>query len=204
MRVKSIIATLVLVSASIAQAEYVPFDVEPNNNIPSANALVSDIGIVNFRFATCSRASEIGIGSLAAGGGDVDYYTVSLPAGCYLTVITTPAEPAFVSPDTTLQLLDAGGVELLWNDDAGSNSSGNTFGGSALRHETTYSGIYYIAVSGYADGVTSSAPMDGLDDFTGGPHAEQGQYGLTISVFPEPSSLALIGLGAVALLRRRK
>ena len=141
---------------------------------------------------------------MAAGGGDVDYYSVVLPAGCWVTGITTPVDPAFFTPDTTFAAYDSAGVEIIWNDDGGSNSSGNTFGGSAWRFETTYTGVYYIAVSGYADGALSSLPMDGIDDFSGVGHLEQGIYGLTVSVFPEPSSLALIGLGAVALLRRRK
>ncbi|MEK6644598.1 MAG: PEP-CTERM sorting domain-containing protein [Planctomycetota bacterium] len=204
MRVKSLIALLVLASASVARAEFVLFDSPGNNGIATADPLVSDIGIVNARLAGCSASSDIGIGSLAAGGGDVDYYSISLPAGCWVTGITTPVDPAFFTPDTTFAAYDNAGNEIVWNDDAGTNSSGNAFGGSAWRFETTYSGIYYVAVSGYADGVLNATPMDGLDDFTGGPHVEQGTYGLTISVFPEPSSLALIGLGAVALLRRRK
>jgi PEP-CTERM motif len=204
MRVKSLVALMVLASASVARAEFVAFDVGGNNSIATAEPLVSDIAIVNARLAGCARASDIGIGSLAAGGGDVDYYSISLPAGCWVSGITTPVDPAFFTPDTTFAAYDNLGNEIIWNDDGGSNSSGNTFGGSAWRFETTYSGIYYIAVSGYADGVSFVTPMDGIDDFSGLPHVEQGAYGLTISVFPEPSSLALIGLGAVALLRRRK
>jgi len=210
MRVTSLVAAIVLLVGSAAQAEWIPFDVEANNTPATANPLISDIAIVNARFAACSPASDIGLGSLAAGGADVNWYKIDLPGGCIVTAITTPYEEApgtLAVPDTTLGAFGPGGF-IVSDDDAGSDLGGINPGnarGSAIRFITTVPGTYFFAVSGFNDGVSGIDPVlfDGLAS-DGFPHGEVGRYALTISVFPEPSTLVLLGLGGLALIRRRK
>ncbi|QDV91512.1 hypothetical protein RAS2_26130 [Phycisphaerae bacterium RAS2] len=161
-------------------------------------------GTAQFIPLPCNASADVGIASLAAGGGDIDYYSVFVPEGCTLTAITTPMASlpgSFSTPDTLLVVTDALGTILIGNDDAGTDgvAGPNVVGpvrGSAVRwHVPTGSGlgaVYLLGVSGFPD--------FGF----GGAHPEAGQYLLTLSLVPEPSTLALLGLGALSLIRRRK
>jgi hypothetical protein len=205
MRFVKILAVVALfATAGVAQAEYVAFDAGANDVLQLVPNLVSDIGIVNARFASCSAASEVGLGSLAAGGTDVDYYSVALPAGCIVTAITTPYLAPFSVPDTTLGAFDPGGALIIANDDAGSSPPVPTRG-SAIRFITSVAGVYNFAVSGFDDGLgTDTTPrFDGFVD-PGIGHGEEGVYALTISVFPEPGTIAMLAAGLLMIARRRK
>lgn len=169
------------------------FEVEGNNTPATAQ----------FIPLPCNASADVGIASLAAGGGDVDYYAVFVPEGCTLTAITTPMASlpgSFSSPDTLLGVFTAGGALIEGNDDAGGDAvDGNFVGpvrGSAVRYHVSpgsgLGGVYLLGVSGFPD--------FGF----GGAHPEAGQYLLTLSLVPEPSTLALLGLGALSLIRRRK
>lgn len=169
------------------------FEVEGNNTPATAQ----------FIPLPCNASADVGIASLAAGGGDVDYYAVFVPEGCTLTAITTPMASlpgSFSSPDTLLGVFTAGGALIVGDDDAGGDAAdGNIVGpvrGSAVRYHVSagsgLGGIYLLGVSGFPD-----------FNF-GGAHPEVGQYLLTLSLVPEPSTFALLGLGALSLIRRRK
>jgi hypothetical protein len=189
MRTKLLALTLVFVAATAARAEFVGFDQEPlNNNLPG-EALFSDIPIVNARMAACLPSSDVGIGTLAApqGGIEFDFYTISVPAGCIVTAILTPIDPPFANPALEIQGGHTGGPLA-----GGAPGSPNDLFGAP----TVGAAIQFIAAP-LADGLTVIAVSNQL---TGA----QGTYALTISVVPEPSTLALLGLGALALIRRRK
>lgn len=169
------------------------FEVEGNNTPATAQ----------FIPLPCNASADVGIASLAAGGGDIDYYAVFVPAGCVLTAITTPIGNLpgnFASPDTLLGIFTSVGGLIEDNDDAGGDAvDGSVVGpvrGSAVRYHVSsgsgLGGIYLLGVSGYPDFAF------------GGNHPEAGQYLLTLSLVPEPSTLALLGLGALSLIRRRK
>lgn len=169
------------------------FEVEGNNTPATAQ----------FIPLPCNASADVGIASLAAGGGDIDYYSVFVPEGCTLTAITTPMASlpgSFASPDTVMGVFTAGGALIEGNDDAGGDAvDGNFTGpvrGSAVRYHVSpgsgLGGLYLLGVSGFPD--------FGF----GGAHPEAGQYLLTLSLVPEPSTLALLGLGALSLIRRRK
>ncbi|RIK68793.1 MAG: hypothetical protein DCC65_01285 [Planctomycetota bacterium] len=189
MRITALVSAIVLMAASSAQAVFVGFDVGANNTPAGANALISDDG--DFNNPTCSLSADVGLGSLAAG--DVDFYSVFVPEGCIVTAITTPLTPFGNVPDTLLGAFDPGLALLAGSDDAGSD--GNSAGpvrGSAVRFLSLVTGTYYLGVSGFPD-----------FGFTGD-HSEGGDYLLTVSITPEPSTLGLLAIGALALIRRRK
>lgn len=160
--------------ASVAGAVIV--ETEPNNTFADANAITRG----------SAPWADVGVMSLTAGGGDVDYFSIQLIQGEFITIITTPIEDPYTDPDTMLALFDNGQNELAFNDDAGSGF------GSAIRWQATYTGLHYIAVTGFYD-----------RDFSGD-HEEDGPYILTVSIVPEPATLLAVGAGLAALAARRR
>jgi len=177
-------------------------DTDTTNDAPTGADTLS-LGTVDAQFA---------INTLATGGDDVDWYTIDLKAGDIFTAITAPLDDlstSFDFPDTYMAVFAPGMVEIAANEDAGgigeaitypasvgSDSpglaSGPTAFGSAVKIEAPVDGTYYLAVSGFGD-----------TGFEGG-HDESGDYGLLVSRYvPEPGSLALLGVGGLALVRRR-
>lgn len=161
--------------ASVAGAVLV--ETEPNNSFATANAIVRG----------AAPWADVGVMSLTAGGGDVDYFSIRLFAGEFITIITTPIEDPYTDPDTMLALFDDNQNEIAFNDDAGSGF------GSAIRWQATYTGTHYIAVTGFND-----------RDFSGNDHPEDGPYILTVSIVPEPATLIVVGAGLAALAARRR
>ncbi|MFO0840424.1 MAG: pre-peptidase C-terminal domain-containing protein [Phycisphaerae bacterium] len=168
----------------VAGASATIIESEPNNSSATANPVTR--GPVIW--------ADAGVFSLGAAGNDVDYVSINLNAGEIFTVITTPIAnlPLFNDPDTMMQLLDSGGAEVAFNDDANGL-------GSAIRYQVAASGTYYVGVTGFGDrnfdGQLDSNPANG--------HGESGPYVLTMSIVPEPSSLALLLLGGISALGRR-
>ncbi|MER3413787.1 MAG: hypothetical protein C4341_06030 [Armatimonadota bacterium] len=160
--------------ASVAGA--VIIETEPNNTFEQANAITRG----------SAPWADVGVMSLTAGGGDVDFFSIQLFQGEFITIITTPIETPYTDPDTILGLFDDTHQELAFNDDAGSGF------GSAIRWQATYTGTHYIAVSGYGD-----------RQFRG-EHRQDGPYILTVSVVPEPATLLAVGAGLAALVVRRR
>jgi Bacterial pre-peptidase C-terminal domain len=169
--------------------------------------------------------ASIAVSALAAGGGDVDFYSLTLSAGTVLTAMTAPVEllaTGFHTPDTRLALFDGAGTLLLANDDAGSdpgeephltNPAFTGLGsdnpptgavedvwGSGIRAQITTSGTYYLGVTAFSD-----ADFNGSDDLVGGDHTQEGKYALLVSI-PEPGTASLLAIGASLFLvsgRRR-
>ncbi len=204
MRITALIAAILLVAAVPANAVFVGFDTAGNGTAAGADPLVSD----DFDFNTplCDLSADVGLGSLSAG--DVDFYSVTVPNGCILTFITTPLSPTFSVPDTTLGLVDSSGVTLGISDDSGTDIGGAPgFQGGAIRFvhnggndDGDGDDTYYIVVSGYGD-----FDWDGLDDFSGTAHPQEGDYLLTVSIHvPEPSTVAMVLGGLVMFARRRR
>ncbi|BBO23239.1 MAG: PEP-CTERM sorting domain-containing protein [Fimbriimonadaceae bacterium] len=174
---KVVFGVLALASAAISQA--IIIESEPNNTPLTANAISRG----------AAPWADVGVMSLADGGGDVDYFSITLFAGEVITAITTPLEVTFTVPDTLMHLLDSSFSELVFNDDGGGPSGQY---GSAIRYEITSSGTYYIGVTGYGD-----------RSFVG-THSEEGDYALTVSVVPEPATLLALGAGVAAIFGRRR
>jgi serralysin len=93
-------------------------------------------------------------GALAVGGGDRDWYAITLTAGqsyVFRTSSTTPlsgTNPAG-AVDTLLTLRDAAGSQLATNDDAGE------YVYSSIRFTATTTGTYYLDVGAYSSGTGS-------------------------------------------------
>jgi serralysin len=77
--------------------------------------------------------------------GDHDFYRVSLTAG-QTYIFRTGGINASTTTDTILALRDAGGAQILTNDDSGEASF------SAIRYTAAATGTYYLDVSGFSTG----------------------------------------------------
>lgn len=133
--------------------------------------------------------------SFDTAGGDVDFYSVFLHAGETLNAMTAALEdPNFLDPDTILGVFDTDGTtQLVANDDAGTHDPDDgdlSDYSSVLRFVAPADGTYYLAVTGFSD-----------FDFVGN-HSQVGDYGLMVSIVPEPASLALLLVGAGAVVWR--
>lgn len=166
------------------------FESEPNNTVPSAN-VVGAFAVPGGAFLADGHI----------GNGDVDWYTFFVPGSVSHLVAAVYGLPDSLTADSTMQLWDVGaGIEKAWDDD---NNIGFM---SSFEADLTHAGFYAIAVSGYSDGTLFSTPMDGLNDSSGTPHTQNYDYKLIVGVntTPEPATMSLIGLGALALFRRRR
>jgi len=148
---------------------------EPNDSIGTADVITRG----------ASPWADTGVMSFGAGGGDLDFFAIDLLDDEVLTVITTPLDPKFDSPDTMLGIFDAGGTLLDFNDDANGL-------GSALRFSVPSAGTYYIGVTGFPD-------FDFLGD-----HDQTGRYQLTVAIVPAPAGMAMLGAAGLIARRRRR
>lgn len=169
--------SLLVVAAMAAASQAVLFESEPNDNLASADA---------FTRAAPGPWADLAVANLFAG--DVDYYSLQLYAGDTVTLSVT-AVPFSSSFDTYMGFFDPSGTLLEADDDDGVALT------SSIQRDITVTGVYYIALTGFGD-----------PDFNGSGHTEAANYYLTASVapVPEPATMTALGLGAIALIRRRK
>lgn len=194
MRITALITGIVLMAATSANAVFVGFDTGGNQTLATADVLVSNTA--DWNDGSCALSADVGMASLSAG--DVDFYKLTIPAGCILTAITTPLDVFPSSPDTIMGVWDSLGLAND-NDDAGDDAAWSTgpagpTRGSAVRYanDSGAAQMVWLSVTGFADfGYT-------------GNHTESGAYLLTVSLTPEPATLGLLLGGLVFFARRRK
>lgn len=164
-----------IILAASGMAHAVFFDLEPNNTVLTAQALNRPAGVF----------SDVGLMSLTAG--DVDVISVQLFAGETFTAVATPTDNTqYTDPDTRMALIGPGGGIVQENDDSGPGF------GSLVQFFVVIPGTYHVVVSGFSDFNYNGA------------HTQDGTYALTVSAVPEPATMAVLGLGLAAMLRRRK
>ena len=123
-----------------------------------------------------------------------------------VTAITTPLGVVFNEPDTYLAFIDPTGTSVLESSDDEGDDPGDEYG-SALRYQVDTAGTYYLAVAGYTTGAQSTFNVEDIESYTPNTGStETGRYSLLVGVnpVPEPASVAALGIGALALVRRRK
>ncbi len=156
-----------------------------NNALGSAQQVAGN-------FMALSGLTAVNIRGAITTSADIDFYRFSANAGQLITA-NTFSQNTFGDPvDTIITLMDANGNTLMTNDDIA--FSGNTFGGSGtygtdsiiLNYVAPATGNYYVRVTPFS---TGSGDYDLL---------------LATSAVPEPATLAALGLGTLALLRRRR
>lgn len=180
MRSMKLAVALALVASSSAFGAFA--ESEPNNTSATANPIV---------LPSCLSA-DVGLATLAVGGGDIDYYSVIVPSGCILNAMTTPMATFPSTPDTIMDVRTAGDVLILSNDDGASGTGNGNNGGTLTNRGST------IRFLNNGPTATYLLKIYGFDA------AQVGQYALTVSLVPEPATLALLSIGALALIRRRK
>lgn len=141
-----------------------------------------------------SGISAVNIEGSIGGSGEVDMYQFTADAGSLIKANTFSTFWFSNDVDTMLTLYDDSGNVLYADDDIyySGNSFMNGSGGYStdtliLNYEAGYTGTYYIAVNGFGSG--------------------SGDYELLmggLNPVPEPATMAVLGLGALALIRRRR
>lgn len=160
-------------------------ETESNNTLATANNVAT--------FAP-PGGSVLVDGSIVLG--DVDWFSFTLTDTASLSVFA--AFSGTPGADGVMQIVDFGGVVIAFDDDSGVGLM------PALQIATLSAGTYYVGMSGFGDQGSSSVGTTNLFDGQG--HTEDFAYKLTIAatVVPTPASFALLGLGGLAVARRRR
>ncbi|MEO1130868.1 MAG: pre-peptidase C-terminal domain-containing protein [Planctomycetota bacterium] len=166
---------------------------EPNDTIATANAVgsIDDPG-----------GAIVIDGALTSG--DVDWFSLELLD--MTTLFVSSLASADFSADGQMMVVDSSGTNVIAFDD-------DSFVGlqPGIVLADLPAGTYYVGISGFPDITFFDDPVgddilfDGLDD-SGAPHPEEFEYKLTISanLIPTPGTVALAGLGGLAMVRRRR
>jgi hypothetical protein len=172
-----ILALAALCAAGAAQAAVVN-ESEPNNSLATAD----DLGTYG----------PPGDGILVNGSissGDVDWFGITITDVGTIVSIAFALPVSTSSTDGLMQLTDAGGTQLAFDDDSGLGFM------PSLEISGLAPGTYYIALTGFGD-----------SDFNGSGHTQNWDYQMVVglNIIPTPGALALLGLGGLAAARRRR
>jgi hypothetical protein len=179
---------------------------EPNNTAATANP----IGTFNIPGGSVLIDGTITPGTLqqqtGAPGtpGDVDWFTFTVTG--ISTVVASIFSLNNTTADSQLWLVSGNGTTILAFNDNG-NPGGGSPSMSSLIQFNLAPGTYFLAVSGFNDGNASNLP----DGFAGNTtqlsgHTQSFDYKFLVgfNVIPTPGATALLGLGALAIARRRR
>lgn len=183
MSTKVMLATLAMV-AGAASAQFMS-EVESNNTLATAN---------NIGTFSQPGGSMLIDGSITVG--DVDWFSFTLSDTASLAVFA--GFSAGAGADGVMQLVDSSGVVLAFDDDSGVGLM------PALQVTSLAAGTYFIGMSGFGDAGPSSVGTTNIFDGLG--HQESFVYKLTIgaTVIPTPGALAMLGMGGLVAVRRRR
>lgn len=185
-------------------------------------------------WAEVGDATDMPPGQVTVGTGSLDLITGHLDfddADMYCIHIVDPAHfsastVGLTGADTQLFLFNSAGFGVTMNDDA---PGGGTFQSTVTGAFVPGPGIYMLAISGYdhdplgvtggeiwadgpfgaeraPDGPAAGSVIAGW----GGPGFDSDDYGIHLTgveycrPVPEPTTMAVLGLGALALIRRRR
>ena len=183
MREFTAIAAVMLLAGSAQAGAF--SEVESNNTLGTANSL----GLFDV-----PGGSVIIDGAI--GDNDVDWFEFTLAQDSSLAVFA--AFSFGPSADGIMQLVSGGGDVIAFDDDSGIGFM------PSFQFESLSAGTYYVGLSGFGDVGADSVDTDELADGLG--HAESFQYKLAIgfTIVPAPGATALLGLGGLAMTRRRR
>lgn len=163
---------MVLIAVAVQAFAGIP-NVEPSNNTRAGAAPSISLP---------TPWADVGILTLTPN--DTDFIKIWLNAGEVFTASTHPLDSLY-DPDTVIALFDGvNPTAVVWDDDSGYGL------GSTILWQSTVSGWYYLAITGYHVG-----SKDQITFYEGATHSEDGRYILTISAVPEPASLLTLGWG---------
>ncbi len=127
--------------------------------------------------------------------GDVDWFSFTLNDTASLSFFG-----AFSAGggDGIMQIVTSGGDVIAFDDDSGVGFM------PAIQIESLAAGTYYVGLSGYEDVDSSSVDSDELADGLG--HSENFGYKLSVgfTIIPAPGAMALMGMGGLMMVRRRR
>jgi hypothetical protein len=190
-------------AAGAAQANLI-VETESNNSPGTANS----IGTFN-----APGGSVLVDGTITGGGagiaGDVDWFGFTVGGTAVMATSVFSLDNGLA--DSEIWLVAADGTTILgYNDDG--NPGGGSGGMSSLLALNLAPGNYYLALSGWDDGGLADTIPDGFNGSNapapgaGVGHGENFTYKLLVgfNVIPTPGALALMGVGGLAMARRRR
>lgn len=158
-------------------------EVEDNNSLILANG----IGMFDVPGGTAVIDGSITLG-------DVDWFEFETA-----NLATLSFFAAFgVEGDGVMQIVSAGGDVIAFDDDSGIGLL------PLIQITDLAAGTYYIGFSGFGDVDSSSVTSDELADGLG--HSQEFSYKISVgySIVPTPGAMALLGMGGVLTIRRRR
>jgi hypothetical protein len=179
-----------------------------NDFVPPTPPVSTDLGSIN-----PTNGILQGGGALAAG--QVQWYkftttgVISTPNWLIAETLGSTLAGGSFPNDTEVGLYDSLGNLLVTNDDinfggavytsrvwAGATPPAQTPAGGTAGPASLAAGTYYVAVGGYDTSFAANWTVTSTS-------LETGTTSLTIRT-PEPTTIALLGIGALALIRRRR
>jgi len=180
------IALVCTTVAAFTAASQAGFFTETENN--NTLALANDVGTYD------SPGGSIAIeGTITEG--DVDWFSFTLENTATLAFFS-----AFGTNggDGVMQIVTAGGDVIAFDDDSGVGLM------PAIQLIDLSAGSYFIGLSGFDDVGPGSVDSDELADGLG--HSENFAYKLSVgfSIVPAPGATALLGMGGLMMVRRKR